>query len=68
MLGYMMKPVQKPEKLVIGSGNPAKVDFYRSLFIDVSGEVVGLKQLGVMEKPQESGETAEENATIKGRD
>lgn len=53
------------EKIVIASGNPAKVDRYRKLFINIVGEVIGLKDFRITDKPKETGETAEENAEIK---
>lgn len=55
------------EKIVIASGNPAKVERYRKLFVKIADEVVGLKDMGITDKPQETGETAEENAGIKAR-
>ncbi len=57
----------KIEIIVVASGNPAKVDRYKMLLANVSGQVVGLKDLGITEKPEETGSTAEKNAEIKAK-
>ena len=53
------------EKLVIASRNPAKVNYYREVFADIAGEVIGLDSLDIDEKPEEAGETAGRNSQIK---
>lgn len=55
------------EKIVVANGNPAKIERYGRLLSEYIKEVVGLKDVGVTEKPEEHGETAEENAEIKAR-
>ena len=55
----------KIEKLVIASRNPAKVEYYRDIFANISDEILGLGDLDIEGKPVESGETAEQNAEIK---
>lgn len=57
----------KLEKLVIATRNPAKFDRYKNLFQNWATEIFGLLELSIFEKPEESGETAEENAQIKAR-
>lgn len=57
-----MSPVKK---LVIATRNPAKVDYYRKLFVRVIDQIVCLSDLGIEGKPTEAGETAEQNAEIK---
>lgn len=55
------------EKMVVASRNPAKVERFRKLLAGMVEGVVGLDELGIKEKPKETGETAEENAEIKAR-
>lgn len=55
------------EKIVVASGNPAKVERYGKLLSHYAKGVVGLKDIGVTEKPEEHGETAEENVEIKAK-
>jgi len=55
------------EKIVIASRNPAKVEYYRSIFTKVAGEVLGLTDLRIEGKPTEIGETSEKNAEIKAK-
>ena len=59
--------MKKIEKIVIASSNPAKVERYRNILIKYVKEVVGLSDLGIIDKPEEKGSTAEENAQIKGK-
>lgn len=53
------------EKLVIATRNPAKVEFYHDILTQIADSVVGLNEIGIEEKPAETGETAEQNAEIK---
>jgi XTP/dITP diphosphohydrolase len=58
---------QKFEKLLIATGNPAKLKRYRAILSKFAAVTVGLSDEGIDVKPEESGETAEENALIKAR-
>jgi inosine/xanthosine triphosphate pyrophosphatase family protein len=53
--------------LVIATRNPAKVEHYRNLFSGVIKSVIGLCDLNVEGKPEETGDTAESNAEIKAK-
>jgi inosine/xanthosine triphosphate pyrophosphatase family protein len=55
----------KFKKLVIATKNPAKVSYYKTILGEISDEVVGLDSFSIIDKPNESGTTAEENAEIK---
>lgn len=57
--------MKRIKKLVVASGNPAKVKYYAGALADICHEVVGLKDLGIEGKPEETGQTAEENARLK---
>lgn len=57
----------KLEKLVIATKNPAKLERYKNLFQNWANEIIGLQEIGIADKPEESGETAEENAQTKAR-
>lgn len=51
--------------IVIGTHNPAKVESYRSRLLHIAERVVSPKDLGISDKPRETGDTAEENVRIK---
>lgn len=55
----------KLKKLVIATKNPAKIAHYKTILGEISDEVFGLDSFEIMDKPEESGTTAEENAKIK---
>jgi len=57
----------KLETLVIGTHNPAKLDYYQNLLTPLSKKIVGLKDIGIDQKPTETGDTAEENSQIKAK-
>lgn len=57
--------MKKILKLVIATRNPGKKERYGKVLSGVVEEVLSLDDLGVKEKPEENGETAEENAKIK---
>lgn len=59
--------MKKVEKIVIATRNPAKVERFQGLLAKYAKEVVGLNDLGITDKPEEKGTTAEENAEIKAR-
>ena len=55
-------------QLLIATGNPGKLDEYRSLLADVPVELVGLADVGLKGMDvEESGVTFRENAEIKAR-
>lgn len=60
-----MNKMKRLEKIVVATRNPGKKERYGRLLSRVAKEVLSLADLGIKEKPQESGETAEENAKIK---
>jgi len=59
--------MKKISKLVIATRNPGKKERYGRLFSGVANKVLSLEDLGIKEKPEESGETAEENAEMKAK-
>ena len=54
-------------RLLIATTNPAKLAEYRLLLRDIELDLVSLSDLGIVEAPEESGATFEENALIKAR-
>lgn len=59
--------MEKLEKIVIATCNPAKKERFRGLFVGMIKDIFVLDDFGITEKPQEHGMTAEENADIKAR-
>jgi XTP/dITP diphosphohydrolase len=57
--------MKKFSKLVVATKNPAKTDYYKSILDEIADEVLNLNDFGPIDKPDESGSTAEENAEIK---
>ena len=55
------------EEIVIASRNQGKIEHYKHALQGVIDKVVGLNDLEVEEKPEESGESAEENSIIKAK-
>jgi XTP/dITP diphosphohydrolase len=55
------------EKIVVASKNPAKVERYGRILSKYVERVLGLNDLDIDDKPEESGNTAEENAEIKAK-
>lgn len=55
------------DTLVIATRNPAKQNRYRRILSRYAARVMGLDDIGTIGKPEERGETAEENAEIKAR-
>lgn len=55
------------DKIVIATQNPSKKERYSRIFSGFVKEVINIKDLGISDKPQESGNTAEENAEIKAK-
>lgn len=53
------------ESLVVATRNPAKVEYYKKVFSHLVVSVLGLNDLGIAGKPDEIGDTAENNAEIK---
>ncbi|HEX5429677.1 MAG TPA: non-canonical purine NTP pyrophosphatase [Patescibacteria group bacterium] len=55
------------KKLLIGTTNKAKFAEYKKLLSDLPMELASLSDLGIAEKPEETGKTFEENAIIKAK-
>lgn len=55
------------DKLVVATRNPAKVNRYQKILSSLVNQVIGLNDIGLQDKPKETGETAEENAEIKAK-
>jgi XTP/dITP diphosphohydrolase len=55
------------KKILAATRNPSKVEYYRSILLEVAEEVISLKDLDIKGKPAETGDTAEANAVIKAR-
>ncbi len=55
------------KRLLVATGNPAKLAEYRLLLRDYRLEVLSLKDVGVTESPKEDGATFAENALKKAR-
>ena len=53
------------EKLLIATSNPAKLDHYYQVLSDLVAQTVGLADLNIKTKPEETGLTAQENSEIK---
>ena len=52
-------------KLLIATTNQGKIKEYRHLLKEVPFELVTVAELGIKEKPEETGSTLEENALLK---
>lgn len=59
--------MEKIDKIVIATRNPAKRKRYGALLSGLADEIFGLNDLGITDKPSETGETAEQNAEIKAK-
>ncbi len=59
--------MRKLSKVVVATRNPAKKDRYCSLLLGIADTVLSLEDLGINDKPNEFGSTAEENAEIKAK-
>jgi XTP/dITP diphosphohydrolase len=59
--------MQRLEKLLFGSRNPAKHTYYSGLLSRLATEVLFPEQAGVEGRPEETGSRAEANAEIKAR-
>jgi len=55
------------QQLVFASHNAGKIQRYRAIFADIADKTLSLAELGITNKPEEKGQTAEENAGIKAR-
>jgi len=53
------------EKIVVATRNESKKKRFGRLLAGLADQVIGLEEAGVTGKPEETGETAEENAEIK---
>ena len=54
-------------RLLIATTNPAKLSEYRLLLRDLELELVSLAEVGIIDAPEETGATFEENAIAKAR-
>jgi XTP/dITP diphosphohydrolase len=54
-------------KLLIATRNPGKLDEVKRFLSDLPIELVGLADIGVIEKVEETGKSFEENAILKAR-
>ena len=59
--------MNKFKKLVIATKNQSKVDYYKEILNELVGEVVSLNDFDITDRPNEIGQTAEENAEIKAK-
>jgi inosine/xanthosine triphosphate pyrophosphatase family protein len=53
--------------LLLGTRNPAKLRYYTGLFSALRLELLAPESFGIDEAPEETGQTAEQNAEIKAR-
>jgi XTP/dITP diphosphohydrolase len=53
------------ERIVVATHNPAKIQRFKEALLKVTDNILTLADLGVTEKADESGATADENAEIK---
>jgi XTP/dITP diphosphohydrolase len=54
-------------RLLVATTNPAKLAEYRLLLRELQLETISLREIGIIEAPEESGATFAENALIKAR-
>ncbi len=59
--------MKKFEKLLIATKNPSKVEYYKSILVDIAENIIGINELNLDGKPTEAGSTAVENAKIKAK-
>jgi XTP/dITP diphosphohydrolase len=59
--------MKRLEKIVVATRNPGKKERYEKVLAKMAGRVLSLEDLGIKEKPEEVGKTAEENAVIKAK-
>ncbi len=55
------------KKLLIATTNPGKLDEIRGFLADLPIMLVGLMDLGITDRPEETGKTFEENAILKAK-
>lgn len=55
------------ESIVIATHNLSKKGRYIDIFSGIAQQILDLKDIGVSDKPDETGQTAEENAQIKAK-
>lgn len=53
------------EKILLATHNPAKLERFRGLLAQLAAQVLNLDGVGIIEKPEEAGGTAEANAELK---
>lgn len=54
-------------KILVGTTNPAKLNYYSNILKDYDVECVSLSDIGVSDEPEESGHTPTENSEIKAK-
>ena len=54
-------------KLLIATTNQGKIQEYKHLLQDVPFELLTLKDLNILEEPEETGSTFKENAILKAK-
>lgn len=52
-------------KILIGTTNPSKVEYFEQMLGDFDAELITLQDLHITEEPEETGRTPAENAMIK---
>ena len=52
-------------RILIGTTNPSKVRYFETLLADADAVFVTPGELGIVDEPQETGHTPEENARLK---
>ena len=55
------------KKVLIGTTNPSKMRRFRDLLKEYSVEFYTLQDLGIIDEPEETGTTPEENAILKAK-
>ena len=54
-------------KVLMGSTNPSKIEYYTKLLAAYPVTVLSLTDLNITSEPEEGGKTPEENAVIKAK-
>ena len=55
------------KKILIGTTNPSKLDYFKRLLKDLDVELISLSDLNIVLEPDEVGQTPEQNALIKAQ-
>lgn len=62
-----MEKVEKTKKIIFATGNLGKMKEVQAIFQDFTGEILSMKEAGIVCDIEENGATFEENALIKAR-